>query len=263
MLALWSRVNLYARLARVGWHIVTGLFLATAVFPYGHPAHLTHKHRWFKRLAGILGVHVRCAGGLASSGALVASNHVSWLDVIVIGTVLPGRFLAKAEVASWPLIGPLVRRTGNLFVARGRQDAARDAVEGLAAALGQDDQVVFFPEGTTSDGRAVLRFKPRLFAAAVQAQRPVVPCALAYPTQSGPEGAVPYIGDTGFFTSLLAVLRQRGIEARLAFAEEPLVGDDPRSLAEQARAWVAARHCELLAPDAGHVHSPTRNLRHP
>ncbi|MDD9812401.1 MAG: lysophospholipid acyltransferase family protein [Gammaproteobacteria bacterium] len=116
-------------------------------------------------------------------GALLVSNHISWLDTMVFGARWPVLFLAKSEVAAWPALGWLARRAGTLFIARGH--GAEQATRDIGDALRRGRSVVLFAEGRTTDGRGVKRFQPRLLQAALDAGAPVQAAALRYTDRRG------------------------------------------------------------------------------
>ncbi len=138
-------------------------------------------HRWCCR---ILGFRIRVIGAPTTERpVLFAANHVSYTDITVLGSVIPGSFIAKAEVAHWPFFGWLAKLQRSVFVDRRMRSAAiqRDAI---GERLSAGDALILFPEGTSGDGNRVLPFKSALFAAAQQekASRPVIvqPVSLAY-----------------------------------------------------------------------------------
>ena len=124
----------------------------------------------------------------APQAAYLVSNHISWLDVLVIGSIRPVCFLAKSEISQWPLIGYLARRAGTLFIKRGQ--GVQSATRAVTDCLRHGHSVVVFPEGTTSDGSQVKPFYPRLFSVVENHEtmvqplalviRPVVPCMRAF-----------------------------------------------------------------------------------
>jgi len=122
---------------------------------------------------------------LADPPVLIAANHVSWLDIVVLAAHWPVVFLSKSEVARWPIIGGVANDLGTLFIQRGGPSAARDAIDRMRSALDQGGMVVFFPEGTTSDSNFLRPFRPRLFQAAIDADTPVQPVALSYSQANG------------------------------------------------------------------------------
>ena len=141
------------------------------------------KLRWNALIAASLGVRVHVSGESPAEGALLLANHISWLDPIVVGARWRATFLATSEIAAWPALGWLIRKSGVLFIARGR--GAQQAGVEIGAALRARRRVVIFPEGRTGDGRSVARFKPRLLQAALDAGAPLQPVALRYRDAAG------------------------------------------------------------------------------
>ena len=113
----------------------------------------------------------------------MVSNHISWLDIPVVGSRLPVVFLAKGEIASWPVLGFMTKTAGTLFIERGK--GAQDARARLAESLSKKQSVLIFPEGTTTDGHSVNRFYPRLVQSAIDSNVRVQPVALRYSDKDG------------------------------------------------------------------------------
>jgi lyso-ornithine lipid O-acyltransferase len=143
-------------------------------------------HRWCCR---ILGFRIRVIGTpTAERPVLFAANHISYTDITILGTVIPGSFIAKAEVASWPFFGWLAKLQRSVFVDRQVRSTAsqRDAI---SQRLDAGDALILFPEGTSGDGNRVLPFKSALFGAAQRGRDapPVLvqPVSLAYTRLDG------------------------------------------------------------------------------
>ncbi|GLW58238.1 lysophospholipid acyltransferase family protein [Kitasatospora phosalacinea] len=218
--------------------------------------------RWWARLLlAVLGVRVRAVGvpGRHSGGSLLVSNHVSWLDVLLVGSVRPGRMLAKSEVGRWPVLGPLTCWGGTIFIDRERLRALPGTVEEIAAVLRRGGRVVVFPEGSTWCGRGGGRFRPALFEAAVRADVPVQPVALRYRTADGrPSTAPAFVGEDGLLASVWRVVSVRGLRAEVEFLPQlpPALFPDRRRLAAAAQ-----RVVEHLRDSSG---APGRTARaHP
>ncbi len=207
---------------------------------------------WFRILARIWGIEIEARGQPAAAPALVASNHRSWLDIIVIGATLSGTFISKAEIDRWPLVGYLSRHGGRtLYISRGEMRSFKSLGGNLIGRLREGDRVIFFPEGTVSGDRSLRRFRPRLFEAATVAVCPVQPLALAY---VGGDGApfAPMRLDDKFPFHALRMLRCRRTRARLEFLPPIESGNEPaKMLAEQVQAAVATAlaQWELPSPD--------------
>ncbi len=193
---------------------------------------------WNRRLLEILHVRLRCHGDPPREPALVVANHVSWLDIPVLGACAPVVFLSKESIARWPLVGWLARAAGTLFIRRGGGEAAQVA-RAIARRLREGGAVALFPEGRIGDGREVQRFFPRLFGAALEADVPVVPAALRYRCCGRFDEAVVYRPGRTFLGILFRVLARRESEVELFFLPPlSVAGRDRRQLALEARAAV-------------------------
>jgi 1-acyl-sn-glycerol-3-phosphate acyltransferase len=151
--------------------------------------------RWLCRLVlALLGVRRTTAGERPDGAALLLSNHLSWMDIVVLLADAEVTFVAKREVAAWPIIGPLAVALGVVFVDRARKRDLLRSLPELERVLGEGRQVVLFPEGTTSNGRQLFPFKSALVEAAVRAGVPVIPVALRA-TASGDATPLCWIDD--------------------------------------------------------------------
>ena len=194
---------------------------------------------WFRRALSCLNIGVSVSGRPAGAPCLVVCNHISWLDILVLGSAMPVAFLSKGEVARWPLISRLSRAGGTLFIERGGEGAARRSIEGIQDAFKRQQSIAVFPEGTTGEGHAVLPFHPRLFAAAIESGTPVQPVALRYPHPDGVHPKVPYVGQQTLAASILGILGCRSIQAEVSIGPAIDPEDlDRRHLADRARAFV-------------------------
>jgi 1-acyl-sn-glycerol-3-phosphate acyltransferase len=191
-----------------------------------------------------LQVEVRACGHLPAPDAalLVVANHVSWLDSYAINTVSTARFVAKSEVGGWPIIGTIAARFGTVFLKRGCPRAAARAVARLVEALCAGQPVAAFPEGTTSDGRGLLRFYPAMFQAAVQSGARVQPVAIRYRRADGtPSRAAAFVGDMAVLDSVRQLLREPRLIAELIFcAPLDTEGRTRRQLADLSHGAIAA-----------------------
>ncbi|APZ43704.1 lysophospholipid acyltransferase family protein [Acidihalobacter ferrooxydans] len=202
---------------------------------------------WRARIARIVGVRVQTRGRPLDGPALLVSNHISWLDIAVLGGIAPLSFLSKSEVRHWPILGWLAARGGTLFIRRGAREAADNAAEQITWHLIRGRKVLLFPEGTTGDGSTVRTFHPRLFSAAVLADVLIQPVALRYTKPQGqprgtPHPTAPFIGDDTFPAHLWRVLAEPCIVAEVTFLP-PIhaQGEDRKTLARHARESIARR----------------------
>ncbi|WP_455283548.1 lysophospholipid acyltransferase family protein [Cupriavidus necator] len=227
-------------------HLLRGLVTCAVLFPWlGVSSRAWHIRRWSRRLLRILGVELEVVDatgaavhGAARQGAMVVSNHISWLDIYVIHCWQPVRFVAKSEIRSWPVIGWLCDKTGTIFIERGRKRDAHRVLHNITDVMLQGDLVGVFPEGTTTDGTGVLPFHANLMQAPISGGLPVQPLGLNYlDAASGqPTLAAAYIGDTTLLQSLEAILRAPRIKVRLVIGPALVpVSGDRRELAGSAR----------------------------
>jgi 1-acyl-sn-glycerol-3-phosphate acyltransferase len=191
---------------------------------------------WLRSVCAALGVRLSVQGTPMTGGGLWVSNHVSWLDVVVLGAVQPVAFLAKSEVASWPVVGFLGRQSGNLFIRRGH--GGSEVAETMTGRLRIGDKLVLFPEGTTTRGDSVRHFHSRLLQPAISAGVPVQPVAIDYQGAAGE--LVPFVDDDDFLPHLLSLLCLPSIPVTVHFGEPLLVteGIQRNTLARLARSQV-------------------------
>ena len=223
-------------------HLAWGVAAAGLAFPL---LNIAQRDRfimaWARRLLRVLGVRARLAPApRLPGGALLVCNHVSWLDIYLIYAAQRVHFVSKAEVRNWPVAGWLAQKTGTLFIERGRRaDTARINTE-MHDLMREGAWVAVFPEGTTSDGRALRRFMPSLLQPAVQLNCPVVPAALRYRTLDGHyTAASAYIDQISMWQSLKNIVSEPGLIAELQFGEPILPNGHRRELAAQAEAATA------------------------
>ena len=230
LLAIWRILGVVGMVAR-------GLWLAGLVMPRRDLAgRRAIVQRWSVQMLRRLGVEVRVSGTAHPGAVLMVANHVSWLDIPALHASAPrARFVSKADIAHWPLLGRLARAGGTLFIERERKRDALRVVHEVADALKQADAVAVFPEGTTGAGHEVLPFHANLLQAAIVTATAVQPIALRY---SEPGQAVSvaaqYTGDTTLGQSLMKVCRVRGLVVEVRFLPAEPVGElDRRALAQR------------------------------
>ena len=241
-------VRRLSRIARVTLHFAAGLGTVLFVFPrLDARAKRLRIRRWSRRLLHLLRVDIRIAGALAHPNVVVVANHVSWLDIFALHAVGPVRFIAKSEIARWPLIGRLVRGVGTLFVERQRRRDAHRVNREVAAALADGDIVAVFPEGTVTNGSKVLPFKASLLQPVVDAQGALQPVAIRYKTPSGERSLVPAYDDVPFLHSVWRICGARALVVDMvARPPLPAAGRHRRELAAMAEAAIR----EAVVPPA-------------
>lgn len=233
------------RLLRTALHVCAGLATILFRFPALSPAQRQDSvHRWSATLLERLGVALQVHGQPQAAGPLmIVANHISWLDISALHAVQYCRFIAKADLKHWPVIGLMSARAGTLFIEReSRRDAMR-VVHHMADSLRAGDVVAVFPEGTTGDGSTVMPFHANLFQAAISAGAKVQPLLIQYvDVKSGrPSTAASYIGDEVFLTSVWRTLCTPGLAVRIFLGEpQPVKDRHRRTLAAQMRDAVSA-----------------------
>ncbi len=250
-----------ARLARLPAHLARGLWQSRRFGSLTPERQNRTAATWSRRLLAILGVRVHAPhppAGLGC-GTLLVANHVSWLDVFAIYTVAPGIFVAKSDIAGWPVLGRLVANVGTIFIERGRSRQARRTNQRIVAALAERGRVIVFPEGTTSDGTHVRRFHAALLQPAIAAGGVVQPVLLRYTDGHGRAShAADYVGDTSLAQSMWSIVSAQ----RLAVEIELLppiaaAGADRRALAHAAHDAIARALDPAHAGSApGTAHDP-------
>jgi len=190
---------------------------------------------WNQRLCRLFGVRLHINGQRPDVPVLMVSNHISWFDIPALGSLDFIHFLSKAEVGKWPLIGWLARKSGTLFIQRGAKGAASKALDDVRQYLSQDESVLIFPEGTTTNGEDVKRFHSRLLQAAIDTGVAIQPVAISYPHEGRVHPKAPYIDDVTLLESILGMLDEKTMNVVIQFLPPiPGQGGDRDSLANQA-----------------------------
>ena len=247
-------IRIIWRLLRLVLHLLLGAFLTLITVRRDRITGDYHYHPglvawWHERLLGILKVEVEMAGPLPHAPALLVSNHVSWLDIPVIGSLTHSNFLSKDEVRRWPVIGWLAAAAGTLFIRRGAGEAGSISGQ-IAKHLDADGLITLFPEGTTTDGSDVRPFFPRLFSAAIETGAPVVPVALRYHVDGELDTVAPYTDDQSLLSNLLGLAGRPRTRVIVSFMPPlALQGLERKVAAEKARGEIVLA---LAAHSAAH-----------
>jgi 1-acyl-sn-glycerol-3-phosphate acyltransferase len=234
------------RWTRVALHVAMGLFIVGTLFPRVGTAKRAFFVRWWSaKLLRILRIVLDVHGAKPEwleSDLVIAANHISWLDIFVINSVRPTRFVAKSEIRDWPVVGWLCEKSGTIFIARAKRSDTAKINTVIHDVLGRGDCVGLFPEGTTSPGDIVRKFHSSLFEPAVVNKANVAPVALAYRYDDGTRSFDPaYILDLTFNQSLDQIIRQPMLIAEITFAPRiDADGATRRDLASRSEAAIAA-----------------------
>jgi 1-acyl-sn-glycerol-3-phosphate acyltransferase len=238
-------------------HVITALLMVALVFPFRSHANRQRLVRWWsRRVMKVCHVRVLVTGPSSESdsapiieqalrpggiGAMLVMNHVSWLDIFIIHAMRPAHFVAKAEIARWPILGYLTDRTGAVFIERGKRHAVREANHKVATMLAEGELVGMFPEGAVSDGNRLLPFHGNLIQPAIDTGAPVIVAGIRYrDADGGPTTAALYVGEINMLQSIVRIVRQGPIVAEVQLIEAiDGTGKTRHQLARAARALIA------------------------
>lgn len=160
------------------------------------------------------------------NGALVAANHVSWLDIFAMSAVYPSSFIAKQEIKNWPVLGKMGQNAGTVFINRNSRRDVEPINQAICAALKAGQNVSFFPEARTSLGLDILSFKAALFQSAIDADAPVQAVTLRYYDDAGKRTTVPSYAQVDLVRSLWRIVSMKKLRIRIDFASPIRPGKD-------------------------------------
>lgn len=213
--------------------------------------------RWARGVVRIIGAEVRVQGPIPEPPFFLVANHLSYIDIVLLKSIVPCVFVSKADVKDWPIVGTLAEMAGTLFIRReSRADVAR-INEQVGAVIQRGEGIVIFPEGTSTDGQDVLPFKSSLLAPAVASGRSIAHASIQYQTPPGAppaETAVCWWGDMTFADHLWRLLMLPGFRATVRFGVYHPAGNErkevARDLTERVRHNMQER--PATAPSAAH-----------
>jgi 1-acyl-sn-glycerol-3-phosphate acyltransferase len=247
-----SRLRGYVRVARVLLVIALGLTIA-GVFAgmerlkIGNSmARRQRWSRWFMaRLTAALPFRVTITGELPQRPMLWVSNHVSWTDIPLLGMLAPLSFLSKAEVRTWPVAGWLALKAGTLFIRRGSGDS-KLLQKQMGNHLQQNNSLVIFPEGTTTDGTGLRTFHGRLMSSAIDSGVFLQPVAIQYSRNGKPDPVAPFIGDDDLLSHLRRLFANEQADVHIQLLT-PITTAGMERAALAHRAQLAVQHA-LFGP---------------
>lgn len=245
-----SKFFLYSKKLLAGLAaIIQGFYLVFRHRLYkdpNNPCNTRYVQHFCRELCKVFNLEIQVHGVIPREPALWVSNHVSWLDIAVLGSSARVFFLAKAEIEKWPLFGKLAKGGGTLFIKRGSGDSIK-IKEQITTFLKRDIPVLFFPEATTSDGSKIKKIYGRILGAAIDANRPVQICLICYVNQEGELDTVaPFIGDISFADHVKNVLEMPKVMVHLmALPAIAVEGHDVESLTEAVHTQMIAGLAQL------------------
>ena len=228
-------------------HVIAGLAVLSFQFPF---ADQKRKNKliqaWSKRLLCIFGTELRLKNQviLPNTPFLLASNHISWMDIHAINAFKPIRFVAKSDVEGWPIFGWMAKQLGTVFIKRDNYRHGKHVANEVAKVL-ETQSVCIFPEGTSTIGEVVLPFKPNLFESAVIAGVPVYSLAISYRSSASGESSdvAAFVGEMGLLESMAKILNDRQLIVELSFL--PPSGAAPE--VSRDRKWLALHSQEAIS----------------
>lgn len=201
--------------------------------------------QWAIGACRVMGVSLRISGAVPSPGALMAANHLGFLDILALSASTDVTLLAKREIGYWPVIGPLARRAGTLFIHRERRRDLVRVKATMQSALEAGRRVVYFPEATSTDGLDVRRFHSGLLQSALDARRSVHGIALHFSSSDADDQTFCWWGDQTFLPAFYRVLTVRRITARVHFEPPAAMAGTRKALARDLHRAVASRFHDL------------------
>jgi 1-acyl-sn-glycerol-3-phosphate acyltransferase len=194
--------------------------------------------QWCRFGLRMIGSSVIVEGRTPTHG-LIVSNHLSYVDILVYSSIAPCVFVSKREVRSWPVFGWIATLAGSIYIDRRRPGDTHRVTSEMVRALEDEQPVVLFPEGTSSDGSAVLRFHSSLFEAAVTTEAPITAAYLAYEVSDGSVARdVCYWGNMRFPTHILRLFAIRHVQAHVRFSPTANTFNDRKIAAAATRSEV-------------------------
>lgn len=242
---------------------VAGLLAATLLIPLGRALLGRGSKRWrdtivvtwSRIVCQILEVRITTSGHPDPDASLMVSNHVSWLDIIAIGSRIPCQFVSKEDVAHWPIVGIIAKGIGTLFIRRGDARQSSGVTETMAWLLKRGYRLAIFPEGTTSRGESVLRFHSKLFWPAELADVKVQALSLSY--RNSAKSEAPFIDDDEFLPHLLRILSLPSIDLHLTYCDPIKAGLGYREISKKTREQIL----ETLTPSLSLKAQPAELLQ--
>lgn len=191
---------------------------------------------WHGLICTIVGVRCRVTGADFCPGALVIANHISWIDISVLGSRLLVVFLANQAIRRWPVLGTVIHRGGTLFIEQGRGVAG--ALIEVTTALQNTQAVLIFPEGRTTDGITMRRFQPRLFQAAIESGAAIQPVAIRYEDPHARQLTHISYRDVDLLPSLWAIVSGEKVIAAVHLCPPIPATTDRNTLSQQTEAAI-------------------------
>ncbi len=236
---------LFLPLLKIMMHTIKGVLILICIFPFAkEQSKKRYIQRWSKQLLAIFRLKHRVLNAELlpkRGGYLIAANHISWIDIASIQSFLPCRFVAKSEVADWPVFGWMAEQIGTVFIRRESKRHGKEIANQLETLL-PNEPICIFPEGTSTAGDRVLPFRPNLFESAAQTQVQTFPMTIRYLDQDNQySDATAFIGEMTLIDSIIKMLRTKSITVELIFGTSPATDLDRKALAQYCEEQVRSQ----------------------
>jgi 1-acyl-sn-glycerol-3-phosphate acyltransferase len=203
-------------------------------------------HRWSRRTLPRIRVRIEVTGFPVAAG-LIASNHLSYLDILVYTAIAPCAFVSKSEVRAWPAVGWIATLAGTIYVDRSRRSETHTIQPEIQSALARGLRLFLFPEGTSSDGSSVLPFHSSLFQPAVDLKMPVSAASISYAIPDGSAATEAcYWGTMSLFSHLINLLGKHSITAKVKFSENTFIFSDRKQASLKMHEEVEHLRCSNM-----------------
>ena len=236
---------LFLPLLKIMMHTIKGVLILICIFPFAkEQSKKRYIQKWSKQLLAIFRLKHRVLNAELlpqRGGYLIAANHISWIDIASIQSFLPCRFVAKSEVADWPVFGWMAEQIGTVFIRRESKRHGKEIANQLETLL-PNEPICIFPEGTSTAGDRVLPFRPNLFESAAQTQVQTFPMTIRYLDQDNQySDATAFIGEMTLIDSIIKMLRTKSITVELIFGPSPAIELDRKALAQYCEEQVRSQ----------------------
>ena len=218
---------------------------------------------WSRAAARIVGMHIEVKNGPLHSPCFIVGNHLSYLDIVLLATQLDAVFVAKQEMANWPVFGTLARFVDTIFVDRTHRLGTQRVNRQIQTALEAGQSVILFPEGWVSRGESVMPFHSSLLEPAIQLQMPIHYFTLRYEASADCPPAAEAIcwdSETSLYPHLYELMKLPGFHARLTFGPEPLVANNRKELAQKLHDAVSAQFIPMGQPERQAILFPDHSI---
>jgi 1-acyl-sn-glycerol-3-phosphate acyltransferase len=215
-------------LARLGGNLAAGSAFISSCYRFPHISNIEQNYlgdyrlfsRWVEDLTYSMNTRLSVTGTIMSEPGFFVSNHISWLDTIILSHIQPISFIARHDLEHWPLLGTFTKRMQSVYIDRSNKFHAYRSIPFLEDRLNEGRSVHVFPESTTSDGSSVLPFYPMFYEAAVRTRKKVQAVAIQYTDEQGNHIVEPaFINNDSFLDTLERILRIKKIYAHCHFFE--------------------------------------------